>query len=115
MRAATPLAVKPLRGGDAHTSTPVRRRPAVSSSPSARFAFCTALPAAPLPRLSIAQTTIGAARRAILVERDLGRVGVLHARELRRDALVEHAHRRRVGVRVLEQRAQVAERLRRSR
>ena len=57
-----------LRGGDAHTSTPASRSPAVSSKPSATFAFCTALPAAPLPRLSIAQTTIVAARRAVLVD-----------------------------------------------
>ena len=47
-----------LGGGDAHTSTPARRRPAVSSRPSARFAFWIAWPAAPLPRLSSAQTTI---------------------------------------------------------
>src|SRR5581483_7157026 len=46
-----------LRGGHAHTSTPLRRRPAVSSRPSARFAFWSAWPAAPLPRLSRAQTT----------------------------------------------------------
>src|SRR5438552_144047 len=45
------------RRGDAHTSTPARRRPADSSKPRTTFAFCTALPAAPLPRLSIAQTT----------------------------------------------------------
>ena len=31
-----------LRGCDAHTSTPARRSPAVSSRPSARFAFCIA-------------------------------------------------------------------------
>ena len=47
-----------LGRGDAHTSTPASRSPAVSGRPSARFAFCTACPAAPLPRLSIAQTTI---------------------------------------------------------
>ena len=47
-----------LGGGDAHTSTPASRRPSVSSSPSARFAFCIACPAAPLPRLSSAQITI---------------------------------------------------------
>src|SRR5204862_4121747 len=46
-----------LRCGDAHTSTPARRRPAASSKPRTTLAFCTALPAAPLPRLSIAQTT----------------------------------------------------------
>jgi hypothetical protein len=46
------------RGGDTHTSTPCSRSPSVGSSSSARFAFCTAWPAAPLPRLSIAQTTI---------------------------------------------------------
>src|SRR6476646_4999608 len=44
-------------GGDAHTRTPSRRNPAVSGRPSARFAFCTAWPAAPLPRLSVAQIT----------------------------------------------------------
>jgi hypothetical protein len=33
---------EPLCGGDAQTRTPWRRRPAVSSRPSARFAFCTA-------------------------------------------------------------------------
>src|SRR5205814_2621687 len=42
----------------AHTRTPVSRSPRVSSRPSARFAFWTAWPAAPLPRLSSAQTTI---------------------------------------------------------
>src|ERR1700730_4585613 len=47
-----------LRGGDAHTSTPDSRSPSVGSSPSARLAFWTAWPAAPLPRLSSAQTTI---------------------------------------------------------
>src|SRR4051812_39060408 len=47
-----------LRRGNAHTSTPANRRPAVSSQPSAMFAFCTAFPAAPLPRLSIAHATI---------------------------------------------------------
>src|SRR5580765_2719794 len=47
-----------LGGGHAHTSTPASRRPAVSSRPRATLAFCTALPAAPLPRLSIAHTTI---------------------------------------------------------
>src|SRR5205814_6089856 len=46
-----------LRRGDTHTRTPARRRPRVSSSPSARFAFWSAWPAAPLPRLSSAQTT----------------------------------------------------------
>src|SRR5207237_2096778 len=46
-----------LRGRNAHTRTPSSRRPAVSGSPRARFAFCTAWPAAPLPRLSIAQIT----------------------------------------------------------
>src|SRR5206468_1711352 len=45
-------------GRHAHTSTPWSRSPAVEPSPSARFAFCTACPAAPLPRLSSAQTTI---------------------------------------------------------
>src|SRR5579864_8694971 len=43
--------------GDAHTRTPCSRSPAVSGRPKARFAFCTAWPAAPLPRLSIAQIT----------------------------------------------------------
>src|SRR5581483_1840698 len=42
----------------AHTSTPCRRSPAVSGRPRTMFAFCTAWPAAPLPRLSIAQITI---------------------------------------------------------
>ena len=81
-----------LRSGDAHTSTPVSRRPSVSSRPSARFAFWIAWPAAPLPRLSSAQTTIACPVDSVLVERDLGAVGVLHARELRRDALRQHAH-----------------------
>src|SRR5262249_47200008 len=48
---------EPLCSGHAHTRTPSRRKPAVSASPRARFAFCTACPAAPLPRLSIAQIT----------------------------------------------------------
>ena len=52
-----------LRRGDAGAAAirrapRERRRPAVSGKPSARFAFCTAWPAAPFPRLSIAQMTI---------------------------------------------------------
>ena len=77
---------EPLRGGDAHTSTPASRRPAVSGRPSARFAFCTAWPAAPLPRLSSAQTTIAGPGRAVGEDADLGAVGALDARELGRDA-----------------------------
>ena len=45
-------------GGDAHGATPSALRPAVSGRPRTRLAHCTAWPAAPLPRLSIAlQTT----------------------------------------------------------
>ena len=58
MPAATPEAAKPLAAVTLKPSTPASRSPAVSGRPSARFAFCTAWPAAPLPRLSIAQTTI---------------------------------------------------------
>ena len=91
--ACTPAATKPCSGGDAHTSTPVRRRPAVGSRPSARFAFCTAWPAAPLPRLSSAQITI-AVPVAPSVKTPSSAVSVaLHARELGRDALGEHPHR----------------------
>ena len=48
---------KTLRRCDTHGATPLLVRPAVSSSPNMRFAFCSAWPAAPLPRLSIALTT----------------------------------------------------------
>ena len=68
-------------------STPVSRSPAVSSRPSARFAFCTAWPAAPLPRLSSAQMTIVVPVGAVGEDADLGRVGALHARELGRRRL----------------------------
>src|SRR5581483_1495793 len=44
--------------GDAHTRTPDRRSPAVSAKPNRWLTFWIACPAAPLPRLSIAQTTI---------------------------------------------------------
>ena len=76
---------EPLRGRDAHTSTPDSRSPAVSGRPSARFAFCTAWPAAPLPRLSSAQTTIARPGRAVGEDADLGAVRALDARELGRD------------------------------
>src|SRR4029077_16788226 len=45
------------RDRDAHGATPIAVRPLVSGSPSIRFAFWMACPAAPLPRLSIAATT----------------------------------------------------------
>src|SRR5690606_29834149 len=50
-----------LRAGDGHASsdqgaTAVVGRPSVSGRPSARFIDCTAPPAVPLTRLSIAQT-----------------------------------------------------------
>ena len=99
-------ATKPLAAVTLITSTPASRRPSVSSRPSARFAFCTAWPAAPLPRLSIAQIDDGVARRAVLEDADLGIVGVLDARELGHDALRQDAHDVAVGIRVLEQRAQ---------
>src|SRR5581483_9775226 len=47
-----------FRRSDAHTRMPFSRSPAVSSRPSARFAFWIAWPAAPFPRLSSAQTTM---------------------------------------------------------
>ena len=96
-----------LGGGDAHTSTPASLSPAVSGSPSARFAFCTAWPAAPLPRLSSAQTTIDRAGRAVGEDADLRRVGALDARELGRDPVRQHADDVAAGVRLLEQRAHV--------
>ena len=50
---------EPLWRGDGHqTSTPESRSPAVSGWPNRRLTFCTACPAAPLPRLSSAQITI---------------------------------------------------------
>ena len=49
---------EPPRRGHAHTSTPERRSPSVSPKPKRRLAFWIACPAAPLPRLSIAHTTI---------------------------------------------------------
>src|SRR4029077_14120213 len=45
------------RGGDAHGATPGLVRPAVSGRPSMRLAIWMAWPAAPLTRLSRAQTT----------------------------------------------------------
>src|ERR1035441_4111621 len=39
-----------------HGATPTTDSPSVSGQPSARFIDCTAAPAAPLTRLSIAQT-----------------------------------------------------------
>src|SRR5439155_7557442 len=41
-----------------HGATPCAVRPAVSGRPSIRLAHCTACPAAPLPRLSIAAITM---------------------------------------------------------
>ena len=56
---ADPRRHEAARSGDAHqTRTPESRRPVVSSSPKRRLTFCTACPAAPLPRLSSAQRTI---------------------------------------------------------
>ena len=98
---------EPLRGGDAHTSTPESRRPAVSGRPSARFAFCTAWPAAPLPRLSSAQTTMPGAGRAVGEDADLGSVRALDARELGREPLRQHRHGGRGGVRSVERVPQV--------
>src|SRR5260370_8495087 len=46
------------RGGDAHGETPYAVRPAVSGRPSMRLAIWMAWLAAPLPRLSRAQTAI---------------------------------------------------------
>src|SRR5699024_2743009 len=45
-----------LRGGNAHGATPSRGKPRVSGQPHARFIDCTAAPAVPLTRLSMAQT-----------------------------------------------------------
>ena len=56
-------------GGDAHGATPATGRPSVSGSPRARFAHCTAAPAVPLVRLSMAATTT--TRPARCVHRDL--------------------------------------------
>ena len=50
--------------GDAHGATPIAVRPAPSSRPSARLAFCSAWPAAPLPRLSMARRPRPRARSA---------------------------------------------------
>src|SRR5690606_3910577 len=47
---------EPLRGGDGHGATPSVVRPAVCGRPSAMFMDCTAAPAVPLTRLSIAVT-----------------------------------------------------------
>src|SRR5699024_3769377 len=47
---------KDLRGGDGHGATPSRGRPRVSGQPHARFIDCTAAPAVPFTRLSMAQT-----------------------------------------------------------
>src|SRR6202034_439236 len=43
---------------DGHGATPIADRPAVSGRPSMRLAFWMACPAAPLPRLSMAATTV---------------------------------------------------------
>ena len=96
-----------LRCGDAHTSTPFSRNPAVSSRPSARFAFCTAWPAAPLPRLSSAQMTIEVPVALVGEDADLRSVGALHARKLRRHAVRQHTDDRARCVGILEQRANV--------
>src|SRR5699024_7142032 len=45
-----------LRGGDGHRATASEGRPRVSGHPHARFIDCTAAPAVPLTRLSMAQT-----------------------------------------------------------
>ena len=106
MPARTPAAANPFGGGDAHTSTPESRSPAVSGRPSARFAFCTACPAAPLPRLSSAQTTMPGAGGAVGEDADLGGVGALDARELGRDPLGQHGHGRGRRIGGLERLAQ---------
>ena len=104
-----------LGGGDAHTSTPASRRPAVSSRPSARFAFWIAWPAAPLPRLSSAQTTIVVPVERVRRRRRSRRASVPWTRVSSGvDALGEDAHDVAVGVRVLEQRARVVVRVRRN-
>ena len=48
---------EPGGGGDAHGYTPASGSPAPSGSPRARLAHCTAWPAAPLTRLSMADRT----------------------------------------------------------
>ena len=83
---------KPLAAVTLIRSPPFSRSPAVSSSPSARLAFCTAWPAAPLPRLSSAQTTIAVPVGTVLEDAELCGVRALHARELGRDALGKDAH-----------------------
>ena len=81
--ASTPEATKPLaavtliRALRRAVALPSRRGRARGSR-SGR-----AWPAAPLPRLSSAQMTIVVAGRAVGEHADLGRVGALHARELR--------------------------------
>ena len=88
----TPLATNPLAAVTLTPTPRASRSPAVSSSPSARFAFCTAWPAAPLPRLSSAQIDDRLAGGAVLEHAELGGVRPLDARELRRDAVGQEAH-----------------------
>ena len=83
-----------LGGGDAHTLHPVRAAgPSVSGRPSARFAFCIAWPAAPLPRLSSAATTIVRPLGGSAKTPSSTRVGVHDALDLRDDALRQHRAR----------------------
>ena len=110
--AATPEATNPLAAVTLNCVhvIPARSRAAarrVGSRPSARFAFCTACPAAPLPRLSIAQMTI-----VIPVEwsakTPISAASVPCTRaDLGLDPLRQHAHDRAVGVGLLDQRSRI--------
>ena len=105
--AATPAARKPSRVGDAHGDTAIACRPAVSARPRRRLAFCTAWPAAPLPRLSIATDTT--ARPLCDVGGRLQHGGVRAGSRLRGrpQALGQHVHERLV---VVDGRERVAQR-----
>ena len=57
-------------------------RPSVSGKPSIRFMFCTAWPAAPFTRLSMALTTTRAARRRIERHADIAEIGARHGAQI---------------------------------
>ena len=77
---------------------PSAARPVVSGRPSIRLAHCTAWPAAPLPRLSIALTTMTRPGVGVQLGLQVHRVGAERGRGVRLPAVRQQVHERLAGV-----------------